>query len=185
MPASKEMLIKNTPKLSLAITAGSLLVGVAGTHPKAEHVPPGNIFFEPPMPSPGEGHISYKAKAAKLAIKRVHWEERRRELAKQARYAAPTNSTTTLGAAAGIPSILVTIGQCESGGGPGTSINYTAQNPTTSASGGFQITNETWGGYAGYAAAKYAPPAIQVQRAEQLLAESGTSPWVASQHCWG
>jgi len=51
----------------------------------------------------------------------------------------------------------------ESGG------NYQAKNPVTSASGAYQYTNGTWGGYGGYAQARYAPQHIQDARANEDL----------------
>jgi muramidase (phage lysozyme) len=51
---------------------------------------------------------------------------------------------------------------CESRG------DYTAQNRRSSASGGWQITDGSWGGYQGYAHAKDAPPAVQDARAAEL-----------------
>lgn len=79
----------------------------------------------------------------------------------------------------GLPSILIAIRQCESGG------NYTAQNPNSTASGGFQFLDSTWAGYGGYARAMYAPPAVQDQYALITYQRSGTAPWYPSQSCWG
>lgn len=66
------------------------------------------------------------------------------------------------------------ITQCESGGNP------TAQNPHSSASGLYQITDGTWGGYGGYAHAKDAPVAVQTAKAMTLP----LSAWNASRSCW-
>lgn len=60
---------------------------------------------------------------------------------------------------------LATIRTMESGG------NYTAQNPTSSASGAYQFLDTTWGGFGGYRRAKDAPPAVQDQRAAILVAQ--------------
>lgn len=63
---------------------------------------------------------------------------------------------------------------CESGG------NYQAENPTSTASGGWQITDGSWGGYGGYRHASDAPPEVQDQRAAQLWAGGkGASHWRA------
>lgn len=77
-----------------------------------------------------------------------------------------------------LPSILIRIRACESGG------DYTAQNPSSTASGAFQFLDSTWAGYKGYSRAMYAPPAIQDERAVMEYNANGTSPWMASQHCW-
>jgi muramidase (phage lysozyme) len=62
----------------------------------------------------------------------------------------------------------------ESGG------NITAQNPTSTASGKWQFLDSTWGGYGGYAKARYAPESVQDDRARQLWAGGrGCSHWSA------
>lgn len=62
----------------------------------------------------------------------------------------------------------------ESGG------NITAQNPTSTASGKWQFLDSTWGGYGGYAKARYAPESVQDERARQLWAGGrGCSHWSA------
>lgn len=81
-----------------------------------------------------------------------------------------------------LPDQLVKIRYCESGG------NYSAQNPTSSASGAYQFLDSTWRGLPaaqGYARAKYAPPAVQDAAALQLYRRAGSSPWLASKSCWG
>lgn len=62
---------------------------------------------------------------------------------------------------------------CESGG------NYDAENPTSTASGAYQIIDGTWDGYGGYSHASDAPPHIQDERAAQIYAGgSGRGNWV-------
>ena len=77
------------------------------------------------------------------------------------------------------PALLERIAQCESGG------NYTAQNKRSTASGKYQYLDTTWNNYKGYAKARYAPPAIQDERARADFARLGTRPWEASRACWG
>lgn len=80
-----------------------------------------------------------------------------------------------------MPDALVKIRYCESGG------DYTAQNPTSSASGAYQFLDSTWRGIpgtSGYARAKFAPASVQDAAAIWLYQQAGTSPWLASQPCW-
>ena len=80
----------------------------------------------------------------------------------------------------GIP-VLEAIKQCESGG------SYTAQNPTSTASGAYQFLDTTWQSMdaaAGYARAADAPEAVQDAAAVELYTEQGTTPWLASASCW-
>lgn len=79
----------------------------------------------------------------------------------------------------GIPAILIAIRGCESGH------DYTAQNPTSTASGAYQFLKSTWAGYGGYSEAYLAPPSVQDQAAIDLYNRAGTTPWNASRHCWG
>jgi hypothetical protein len=59
--------------------------------------------------------------------------------------------------------ILATIRQMESGN------KYQAQAPGSSASGAYQILDETWAGFGGYTRAANAPPAVQDTKAAQLI----------------
>ena len=80
----------------------------------------------------------------------------------------------------GIP-VLEAIKQCESGG------SYTAQNPTSTASGAYQFLDTTWQGLSaakGYSKAKYAPASVQDAAALELYNQAGTPPWAASSSCW-
>jgi hypothetical protein len=67
----------------------------------------------------------------------------------------------------------------ESGG------NYTAQNPTSTASGAYQFTNPTWQQYAGqigvdtsqYPTAASAPPSVQDAVFQQAVSQRGLGDW--------
>lgn len=101
-------------------------------------------------------------------------------------------TTATLGVAAGVVLASTSTAHadpnwtplisCESGGNP------TAQNPSSTASGLFQFLDTSWIAYGGgkYASrAKYATPAQQYEIANRAYAQSGLTPWTASQSCWG
>lgn len=65
---------------------------------------------------------------------------------------------------------------CESGG------SYTAENPTSSASGRYQIIDSTWNGYGGYSHASDAPPHVQDAKARELWnGGRGAHHW---RECW-
>jgi hypothetical protein len=85
-----------------------------------------------------------------------------------------------------LPRMLKRIGGCESGqpSSPASKIRYHAQNPTSTASGGFQELDSTWDGYMGYKKARHAPPRIQRRHAKKLYKKYGTQPWLASRSCW-
>lgn len=64
--------------------------------------------------------------------------------------------------------------ECESGG------SYTAENPSSSASGRYQITDGSWNGFGGYRHAADAPPQVQDERARQMWANgAGWRHWKA------
>lgn len=85
---------------------------------------------------------------------------------------APEPTRASGGASNGwaIPESIV---MCESGG------DYGAENPTSSASGAYQIIDSTWDGYGGYSHASDAPPSVQDERAAQIYdGGAGRSNWV-------
>lgn len=62
----------------------------------------------------------------------------------------------------------------ESGG------DYSAQNPSSSASGAWQFLDSTWAGFGGYSRAVFAPPDVQDARARELWAGgAGCGHWSA------
>jgi hypothetical protein len=84
-----------------------------------------------------------------------------------------------------LPPLLKVIGSCESAGSRHAKIRWHAQNPISSASGGFQIEDGTWNRFHGFTHAKDAPPRIQKIKAKWLFHTRGTGPWLASISCWG
>jgi hypothetical protein len=104
----------------------------------------------------------------------------------EGRYPAKTPAVTGL---------LARIRGCESGGGnPHAPGDYGADNPYSSASGAFQVTDATWRSWrvtygsgtnaASYARAKHAPPAVQDTVVVRAFNAQGTRPWAASKSCW-
>lgn len=90
-------------------------------------------------------------------------------------------TATSASAAPGDSGVLARIRACESGG------SYTAQNPSSSASGAYQFLTSTWRALpasTGYPTAASAPASVQDRAARQLFAQQGTSPWLASASCW-
>lgn len=83
------------------------------------------------------------------------------------------NAATASGTGASAPvegeaidKFMASLRKMESGG------NYQAVGPSTKygrATGAYQFLDSTWGGYGGYKSAKDAPPAIQDERARQLM----------------
>lgn len=84
-----------------------------------------------------------------------------------------------------MPAVMADVRWCESRG------NYTAENPTSTASGGWQFLDSTWAYVTGLE-----PPASAYSRetqdraAAKLLAMAGGNPgssmgWLASRGCWG
>jgi len=73
---------------------------------------------------------------------------------------------------------------CESGG------DYTARNPTSSASGAYQFLDSTWRATVGLAiAARWpraylAPRTVQDAAARRLFERDGLDPWLQSRSCW-
>jgi LysM repeat protein len=77
-------------------------------------------------------------------------------------------------------SIKYEIRRCES------SHDYTADNPNSTASGGYGFLDSTWQSTTGLPGrAKDYPPEVQDEAFNKLYAQEGTRPWRASQHCWG
>lgn len=96
----------------------------------------------------------------------------RAEQARKAAAARPAVSNAGNGRCGGsLPPCSVMM--CESGG------NIRAENPSSSASGKWQIVDGTWDGYGGYSHASHAPEHVQDERARQIYAGgAGRSHWV-------
>lgn len=84
-----------------------------------------------------------------------------------------------------LPRMLKRIGGCETRNSPTARINYKSQNPSSTASGGFQFLDTTWDRYMGYKEAWKAPHRVQNKKAIITYKKEGTKPWYASKPCWG
>jgi hypothetical protein len=85
---------------------------------------------------------------------------------------APAPTTVSLSG------IAACIAKYESGGNP------RAENPTSSASGLYQFTDGTWGGYGGYSRASQAPVSVQTERFYQVWnGGRGAGNWVVAPRC--
>ena len=73
---------------------------------------------------------------------------------------------------------------CESHGRADAPGDYKAQNPHSTASGAYQITDATWGGRYGVNHASDATPDQQDAAAADLYRSHGTADWAASGPCW-
>lgn len=73
---------------------------------------------------------------------------------------------------------------CESHGRPDAPPDYKAKNPSSSASGAYQITDSTWGGRYGVPHASDASPGQQEAAAAELYRQYGKTSWAASAPCW-
>jgi hypothetical protein len=73
---------------------------------------------------------------------------------------------------------------CESHGRPDAPADYQAQNPQSSASGAYQITDTTWAGRYGVSHASDATPEQQEAAAADLYRRHGKADWMASAPCW-
>jgi hypothetical protein len=73
---------------------------------------------------------------------------------------------------------------CESHGRPDAPADYEAQNPQSTASGAYQITDATWAGRYGLTHASDATPQQQDAVAAELYRRHGTADWAASAACW-
>jgi hypothetical protein len=78
----------------------------------------------------------------------------------------------------------VRIRGCESHGRPDAQADYRAKNPSSTASGAYQILDVTWGGRFGVAHASDATPEQQEAAAAELYRRRGTADWAASAACW-
>jgi transglycosylase-like protein len=92
----------------------------------------------------------------------------------------PSSATTTKEWAA----LSARIRGCESGSGPNSAGDYKAENPSTSASGAYQIVDSTWAGRYGVEHASDATPEQQDAAAYDLYQRRGTADWAASASCW-
>ena len=128
-----------------------------------------------------EGRHDWKVKQAKIEARRVA--EARRQAAIEAERQRQAQAQTSHRSApapshVSLSGIAACIAKYESGGNP------RAENPTTSASGLYQFTDGTWGGYGGYSRASQAPVSVQTERFYQVWnGGAGAGNWVVAGRC--
>jgi hypothetical protein len=95
-----------------------------------------------------------------------------------------------------MPFVAKAVAACESGArrADGSAVigthDWRADNPRSTASGGFQFLDGTWQrvasriGATEYARAKHAPPSVQIAAFVDLRSRKGLAPWRASKGCW-
>lgn len=97
----------------------------------------------------------------------------------------------TAGASSLFSNLEMRVRSCESGArgwgshGHAHDFNYTAENPSSSASGAWQFVDGTWAGFMGYAHAASAPRWVQDLKARRYIDANGLGAWNASRSCWG
>lgn len=142
---------------------------------------------------------AHRAALQKAALARraeqVRAAARRAEQAKATRLraaaeAAPTPIRTSTSSSSSFSDTELRIRSCESGpngsatNGRADDYDYSAQNPSSTASGAWQFLDSTWNGYGGYTHASSAPRSVQDAKARSYIDANGYSAWEASRSCW-
>lgn len=94
------------------------------------------------------------------------------------RPAVPKPTSSRIRYKASFSALELKIAWCESKN------SYTAENPTSTASGRWQFVDGTWNNYRGYRHASDAPAAVQDEYARKYFDKNGYRAWSASRHCW-
>jgi len=77
-----------------------------------------------------------------------------------------------------LPAVMADVRWCESRG------DYRAENPTSTASGGWQFLDSTWRWVTGLPGSASDYPIETQDRAAAQLLDDGIHHWNASRHCW-
>jgi Transglycosylase-like domain len=156
-------------QIALVLTAALAIVVVHG-HPQGNTEP----LALAAAVGPGSGPVVVADAAHVHAVKRVSTGPR----------PLPTRKAMKVRPASGWEYWSARIRGCESHGRPDAPPDYKAENPSSSASGAYQILDVTWAGRYGVSHASDATPAQQEQAAAELYRRHGTADWVASAPCW-
>lgn len=156
--------------IAIIVAATLILIGfvvykIASEY--ADNPEPRPVSLEQPEPSMTPGFVERRQPRAS-----------RGRMAKPAQRPLHAHKKPTAHKAVGFSALELRIAECESGG------SYTAENPSSSASGRWQVIDGTWGNYGGYSHASDAPPRVQDAWARAYFDKNGYSAWRASRSCW-
>jgi hypothetical protein len=137
--------------------------------------------------------LASKAESLRLrdaAVRQAHLARSRAEQVRAAAAAPPSPIALAPTSSVSFTDQELRIRSCESGpngyatNGHAHDYDYTAENPSSTASGAWQFLDSTWNGYGGYSHAASAPRSVQDAKARSYIDANGFSAWESSRSCW-